>query len=139
MSGEQTSKKYGKMNGQVNMKKYCIKLNQTEATTLLKARLGMTKIRTNYKNMYDTTICPVCNKENETLEHLLKCNTEEIDEAQITNYIHNIQNISIQNLDNLNKIAILIATSLVSRASTLEASPPPVPVDGDILEMMDIQ
>ena len=39
-----SSKKYGKMKGQVKMKDYCRKLNKNEAMTILKARLGMTQI-----------------------------------------------------------------------------------------------
>ena len=110
--------------------------------TILKAQLGMTQIRANYRKMYDSITCEVCNTEDETLGHLLKCNNKNLDEADIHNYILNIENIENTDTNTIKNEAILIANSILVRASALEASPPHCASfedaeDGDIYQMMD--
>ena len=92
--------------------------------------------------MYDSITCEVCNTEDETLGHLLKCNNKNLDEADIHNFIQNIENIENTDTNTIKNEAILIANSILVRASALEASPPHCASiedaeDGDIYQMMD--
>ena len=68
-----TSKKCKNMNPKGKIQDYLIHLNRDEARAILLERLGMTKVRSNYKNMFNSTICQKCNVEEETTIHLIKC------------------------------------------------------------------
>ena len=46
-------------------------LNIDEAKLMFQLRSRM--VENNYSNRYDDTLCPVCNVENDTQEHVFKC------------------------------------------------------------------
>ena len=60
-------------NPSMNRKLYTEKLIPEEAMTILEARLGMTKVKANYKNMHSNTLCDLCKNETEDLKHLITC------------------------------------------------------------------
>ena len=65
--------------------------------TILKARLGMTEVKSNYKNMFTDTCCRKCKLEEETLYHVLKCgstrsNSEALIIEEAYGTIKNIEN-----------------------------------------------
>ena len=40
---------------------------------IMKVRLNMTELKSNFKGKYNNTICPACEEEDETTEHVIKC------------------------------------------------------------------
>ena len=52
---------------------YLKKLNPLYALTILKTRLGMLDLKTNYKTAHTDLTCPLCNLEPDTLPHLFTC------------------------------------------------------------------
>lgn len=70
-----TSKKCKHMTPNCEMKEYLKILKPKDAMTILKCRLGMIEVKTNFKNKYKDTKCKKCGRE-EDLEHLLSCQTE---------------------------------------------------------------
>ena len=40
---------------------------------IMKVRLNMTELKSNFKGKYNNTICPACEEEGETTEHVIKC------------------------------------------------------------------
>ena len=52
---------------------YLVKLEYNTSLTAIRYRLGMMDIKTMYKNKIGDIKCIKCKKENETLEHLIKC------------------------------------------------------------------
>ena len=121
-----TSKKYGDMQGTVKAKEY-IKMSTEESMNILKLRLGMTAAKANYHNMYNETSCRRCKKENETAEHLIKCNMDNTEENHelMSNYQELIQKIETSEISKLKMLSVLVSQSIV-RASTLDASHPPL-------------
>lgn len=49
-----------------------------EASIIFKARTRMLKVKCNYKNMYQDTICRLCRTEEENQEHVLESCTSDI-------------------------------------------------------------
>lgn len=83
------SKKYTSVNLKVTVKKYIQYLPPALAITMLKTRLGMIELKSNYRSMHKDTKCRKCQSEEETLMHVLKCcrgseesNTTTSDEAE---------------------------------------------------------
>ena len=71
----QQSKKYTSRSLNMNKKQYIQYLPPVLATTILKVRTGMIEVKANYKNMYIDQSCRKCNAAEESLIHVLKCNT----------------------------------------------------------------
>ena len=69
------SKKYNSETVNITKKDYINYLPPALAMTILKARLGMTEVKSNYKNMYTDTKCRKCHKIEEDLKHILQCNS----------------------------------------------------------------
>ena len=60
----------------IEREEYLASLHWQEAQTILKARTGMTKIKTNYKNKVTDTKCEMCKEEEDTLQHMIEtCQT----------------------------------------------------------------
>ena len=59
-----------------------MKISIEERPLIFKLRSEVTNIKMNYKGMYENFQCEVCNEEDETQEHIIKCkilNKEEKD------------------------------------------------------------
>ena len=125
---KKTSKKYGDMNGEITLREYCKNLNSHDGMLILKARLGMVEAKANYKNMHHNTSCGKCGQ-TETTEHLITCYMENTPENEILmqNFSNDIKNIDKVNISHIKNISGLLAKSLKIRASTREASAPPLP------------
>ena len=55
---------------------YIKNLPLNEATTILKLKLEMTDVKTNFKNKYENLLCEACIEgELEDVQHLIKCKT----------------------------------------------------------------
>ena len=52
---------------------YISKLEPSEAYIILKTRLGMIKLKSNFKTCHQNQNCPLCNLEIDSLSHLFKC------------------------------------------------------------------
>ena len=50
-------------------------LNSSDVKLLFSFRTRMVDVRCNYKNSYDIHCCPLCEREEDTQEHLLICPT----------------------------------------------------------------
>ena len=92
------------------MKKYLNVLKPTEAIIILKVRLGMIEVKTNFKNMHENLICEICNVE-ENLYHLLTCQTKNLDKQKTIKSINLIYQ-NNQNMTKLAEIAIVIKIKL---------------------------
>ena len=57
----------------IKIKNYLLNLNQSEAATILKIRIGMVNVRDNYKYKYNDIKCQICKKADETTTHFLTC------------------------------------------------------------------
>ena len=68
-----------------------------------------------------------CKEENETAEHLIKCNMDNTEENHelMSNYQELIQKIETSEISKLKMLSVLVSQSIV-RASTLDASHPPL-------------
>ena len=69
------SKKCSKLKINVgNPKKYISELSSHDAKTILMARLKMTNLKSNFKNLYTGKIkCTYCKEQDETLQHIIEC------------------------------------------------------------------
>merc|ERR1711895_59565 len=55
---------------------YMTKLTRKQASTIFKARIRMTKVKGNYKNLFPNLRCRACKEEQETQKHVLQdCKT----------------------------------------------------------------
>ena len=52
---------------------YIEKSRMEHVKKIMKVRLNMTELKSNFKGKYDDTMCPACDKEEETTEHVIKC------------------------------------------------------------------
>ena len=50
-----------------------LKISKDEAITIFKMRSRMTEVKKNYRGKYDNIECDLCNEEEESQEHILKC------------------------------------------------------------------
>ena len=49
------------------------KMSQNESQMIFKLRSRTTKVKTNYKGMFENLECTVCHEENESQKHILHC------------------------------------------------------------------
>ena len=96
MKWAQQSKKYKSANLSVCKKKYINYLPPALAMMVLKTRIGMVEVKTNFKNMFADTTCRKCHSEEEDLQHILQCGrsvTSEIQDmmSDVVNIINNIE------------------------------------------------
>ena len=73
--GMQKYLKHGKM-----------KITIEERQLIFKLRSEVTNIKMNYKGMFEDFQCEVCNEEDETQEHILKCKILNKKEEEIVDY-----------------------------------------------------
>ena len=52
---------------------YVEKCKMEQVKKVMKVRLNMTELKGNFKGKYENTICPACEAEEETTEHVIKC------------------------------------------------------------------
>ena len=52
---------------------YIGKCRMEEVKTIMKVRLNMTELKANFRGKYRDTICPACEKDEETTEHVIRC------------------------------------------------------------------
>ena len=104
------SKKYTCKTLTVSPKNYINYLPPALAMTILKARTGMTEIKTNYKNMYSDQLCRKCLAETEDLCHILNCKNEHNkEEKQLINDAVNIlDNVEVESPSRVKYLATLI-------------------------------
>ena len=55
-----------------NRPKYMQEMSRENASTIFKARTRMIDIKNNFRNKYNDLLCRVCNKADETQEHVLE-------------------------------------------------------------------
>ena len=96
MKWAQQSKKYKSANLSVCKKKYINYLPPALAMMVLKTRIGMVEVKTNFKNMFADTTCRKCHSEEEDLQHILQCGRSVTSENQdmmsdVVNIINNIE------------------------------------------------
>ena len=60
-------------NDKYELKKYIKEVKLEEVKEILKVRLHMTTLPANYRNLWTDPSCPLCNVEEGTSEHYLKC------------------------------------------------------------------
>ena len=108
---------------------YLSKLNPAEATTILKLRLNMTNLRTNYKNAHKNLQCPVCQSQNlDTLKHLFECpNLPKIPNFRLPNNFEKIiyknsENDTVQNLEFFENMAQAIQKLMKQRETVISES-----------------
>ena len=54
-------------------KEYLEKVGFTEARLMMKVRLNMIEVRSNYKNQYQDLRCSLCKVETDSTEHIFEC------------------------------------------------------------------
>ena len=128
-----TSKKCKNINPKGKIQDYIIQLNRDEARAILLERLGMTKVRTNYKNMFNSTICQKCKIEEETTLHLIKCQLDgaPAHKEAVKDYEHCIWNIESQTPQKIKEIGGLLSLVQKFLASKIDAAPPTL-VNSDV-------
>ena len=52
---------------------YIDKCRMEQVKKIMKVRLNMTELKSNFKGKYKDSMCPACEKEEETTEHVIKC------------------------------------------------------------------
>ena len=52
---------------------YLDQYKMEQVKKIMKMRLNMTELKGNYKGKYQDTVCPACEKEKETTEHVIRC------------------------------------------------------------------
>ena len=52
---------------------YLDQCKMEQVKKIMKMRLNMTELKGNYKGKYQDTVCPACEKEEETTEHVIRC------------------------------------------------------------------
>ena len=65
--------KHYKLEMQNYLKPNQLKISKDEAITIFKMRSRMTEVKKNYRGKYDNIECDLCNEEEESQEHILKC------------------------------------------------------------------
>ena len=120
-----TSTKCQYMKPSAKMQEYLCQLNKGEAMTILKERTRMTLVKTNYKNMYDNTLCRLCQVADETTLHLIQCyNANNPENLQITSSLEEvINNISSHSIDKIRRLAQIINQVLEALTSTSDVVP----------------
>ena len=63
-----------------------MKITIEERQLIFKLRSEVTNIKMNYKGMFENFQCEVCNEEDETQEHILKCKILNKKEEEIVDY-----------------------------------------------------
>ena len=105
------------------MQKYLIMTTKGNAITILKERLKMTDIKTNYKNKYNETSCRICHQAEETTSHLLNCyykeDPEKLKIAATSEEI--INNISTAKIEDVMELAGILQQVLAALASPTDA------------------
>ena len=89
----------------------------TEETKLLfKFRTRMFSVRNNFRNNYDSTLCPLCAKEVDSQEHLLTCSVIKCYHSTAINYedIFSDDNNILQNVARELKKIVAIRQRLVA-------------------------
>ena len=118
-----TSKKCKNMKPSEKIQKYLIMTTKGNAITILKERLKMTDIKTNYKNKYNETSCRICHQAEETTSHLLNCHYKEDPEklkiAATSEEI--INNISTAKIEDIMELAGILQQVLAALASPTDA------------------
>ena len=113
----QNSTKGKYIDSKLEMKQYIEKLTHEEADIILRTRLGMIDIKVNFKNKYNNTICNLCQKENETLQHLLECQENTYQCENIENVTNNINHVFAgTDLNFLKNIAKIIIKKLCGKS-----------------------
>jgi len=82
-------------------KEYVKKSNVTTSKQIMKTRLNMINLKSNFKGSSIDQRCTACKKENETTEHVLRCEKyKKLINKDIQNY-----NIKTDNIENLKIIS----------------------------------
>ena len=126
-----TSKKYRSKDLNLKKKGYINYLPPSLAMTILKTRLGMIEVKTNFKNMFSDVTCRKCKKEDETLHHVLKCGHKhnEIEEQILKNLDEILSDVDSSDPDIVMSVAKVIQKELQTLknnkilVSTLESEP----------------
>ena len=106
------SKKYTSVTLNVRQKDYIKYLSPTLAMTILKARTGMTEIKTNYKNMWADLKCRKCHSNTEDLSHMLRCKNSLSEEEN--NIVEEAKKI-IDHIETEEQSKVEILAKLISR------------------------
>ena len=120
------SKKCKKMKPQGKLQEYIKILGKDQARALLLERLGMTKVKANYKNMYQSTLCDKCHCEEETTIHLIRCQLDEAPafKETVKNFENILWNIESQSPQKIKEIGGLLSFAQKYIASKTDAAPP---------------
>jgi len=96
---------------ELKTKEYVTKLHPKIAREAFKIRLGMVNLRSNFKSKYKmNTLCQKCFREDETLNHLVTCHTD--------NSI-NCTDIYSDNIETIQSTTVIIAEALKVRDQRL--------------------
>ena len=96
---------------ELKTKEYITQLHPKIAREAFKIRLGMVNIRTNFKNKYKmNTLCQKCFREDETLQHIVSCNTDTV---------INHMDIYSDNTETIKNTTVIIAEALKARDQRL--------------------
>ena len=57
---------------------YLDQCKMEQVKKIMKMRLNMTELKGNYKGKYQDTVCPACEKEEETTEHVIRCRSTNV-------------------------------------------------------------
>ena len=114
------------MNPTGKIQNYIIQLSRDEARAILLERLGMTKVRCNYKNMFKTTICQKCFSEEETTLHLINCHLDGAPAytETVKNFDNILWNIQSQKPQKIKELGGLLSFVQKYLASKIDAAPP---------------
>ena len=106
------SKKYSSGALSVKKKLYINYLPPTLAMTVLKARIGMTEVKENFKNMFPDTKCRKCGSHNEDLLHILQCcTTFNIAEKDVVERMRVI----LDNIDSEEQSTVMVLSRVIAR------------------------
>ena len=106
-----SSRKYKSTNLNIHKKAYISYLPPALAMTILKARVGMTEVKVNYKSLFTTNKCRICKVEEETLEHLLMCNQQGTENDKLFSEA----SIVIKNVEHEGKDAVVLLAKHIHR------------------------
>ena len=114
------------MNPKGKLQEYINLLSKNEARAILLERLGMTKVKANYKNMHQSPICEKCYLEEETTIHLIRCQLDEAPayKETVQNFENILWNIETQNPSKIKEIGGLLSFVQKYIASKTDAAPP---------------
>ena len=107
-----TSKKCREMKPNCQFKQYLEEMKPNEAMTILKARLGMTDVKANYRNKYVNITCSECGQV-EDLKHLLTCKEDDEEIKEIARNLEEIIWKQAEDPKNQNHIKNLTSLSLL--------------------------